>query len=401
MLTDATLLRPFDSTRWVIAAPGGRNLLINEQAATLYRLLAQAASPQVALLDFNHRFEAALSLPDFWALVDTHFGGYQLLQQERQPPRPLFEPPQMRLRRELLAPRQAAALSAPLQPLYTPAVFWAGCALLAAALLAGHLCNGPTLLPTGSQLWVTLPLIYASLLIHELGHVAATGRAGIASGGIGVGLYAYLFPVLYADVTGIWLATRQQRIIANLAGIFSQLLYAAALAAGFLLTAYEPLRFAASSVSIMALWQFNPFVRHDGYWLLCDLSNTPNLLPRAQALMGRVLSRHGLQRMLASNGRALLDRRVLLLAYGLVNWAILLFFIAYTCWHNGPLVLRFPLVLADLAGKLLTGTLHFSDLHQSHLVVLTLYLVLIRQLLSRLSRYGRRAKLTARPPAAG
>ena len=383
MLTDLSLLRPFDATRWVIAAPNGRNLLVNEPAARLYEVLAGAGSPPAALTEFNRVFGAKLSLPAFSELVQAQFGGYQLLADEHQAPRPAYPLPQMQLRLELLPPRVAAALAAPLRPVYAARPFWASSLLLALGLLGAQLLASPARLPSAQHLWVVLPLTYLSLLLHELGHVAAACRAGITPGGIGIGLYAYLFPVLYADVTCIWLAARPQRIITNLAGIHSQLLYAAVLTGGYVLSGYAPLYYAAAGVSMIALWQFVPFVRHDGYWLLSDLTHEPNLLPNAQALVRRVGSRSGLARALQqvarTRGRVLLTRRAALLAYGLADYSLLVFFVAYSVWHNAQLVLAFPRVVATELARLLTGsTAGLSQLSQAHFVVLTLYLLLVR-----------------------
>lgn len=390
MLLDESLLRPFDATRWVIAAPGGRNLLVNGAAAELYRLLARVDSLEQAHGAFNARFPPGLEPEAFGALVHAQFGGYALLPADPTPERPALPIPMLRLRVEFLPAHWAGRLAAGLRPFYAPDVFWWSAGLLALGVLASHLAPGPVLLPTGSQLWVSLPLVYGSMVVHELGHVAATARAGVRHGGIGCGLYAYLFPVLYADVSGIWLASRQQRIIANLAGIHAQLLYAAVLAGAYLLSGYEPLRFAAGAVSLMALWQFNPFVRHDGYWLLSDLTNTPNLLPRAEAVVRRALSVAGVRVLVKSRGRSLLNiSEAALFTYGVLNTLLLVFFIGYIGWHNAALVGHFPLVLLALLDKLLHGTLQGSDVSRSQLVVLALYLVLARYVLARVREWRR------------
>lgn len=382
MLTDETLLRPFDAARWLIAAPGGRNLLVTGASADLYRVLAQADSLATARIVFNAHFQQALGPAAFVQLVERQFGGYQLLRGDSVAARPALLQPYMRLRFEFIPAQVAGWLSSPLRACYAPRVFWWTSGLLAVALVAGHALSGPAQLPSGAQLWLTVPLVYGSMVIHEFGHVAATTRAGVPHGGIGVGLYAYLFPVLYADVTGIWRASREQRIIANLGGIYSQLLYAGTLAGAYLLCGYEPLRFAAGAVSVMALWQFNPFVRHDGYWLLSDLTNTPNLLPRAESVVRESLTRAGLRRLVAGRGRALFTGRAALFAYGVANTLLLFFFIGYTCWHNAGLVFSFPSVLLALLRKLLDGSLQAGDVSRAQFVVLALYLVLARYILS-------------------
>lgn len=395
MLTDETLLRPFDKTQWVIAAPGGRHLLVNTASADLFRLLARADSLDGAHEAFSARYGAAMSAREFTELVEIQFGGYQLLHADSVAVRPGLPVPQLRLRVEFIPPILAGKLSAFLRPLYAPGVFWWGAGGLALGLVAAHALAAPAQLPTGGQLWVALPLVYGSMVIHELGHVAATARAGVRHGGIGFGLYAYLFPVLYADVTGIWLASKQERIIANLAGIYAQVLYAAVLGGGYALSGYAPLRFAAGAVSVMALWQFNPFVRHDGYWLLSDLTNTPNLLPRANAVVREALSGRGVRALVASRGRSLLSASgAALFTYGVLNTLLLVFFIGYTCWHHAALVVGFPPLILILLGKLCHGTLQASDVNRAQFVVLALYLVLARYLLSLARKWRRPGSLT-------
>ncbi len=390
MLTDATLLRPFDAARWVIAAPGDRHLLVSTAAADLFRLLAGADSLDAARTAFNARFSRDLSPSAFAGLVEDRFGGYGLLRNDSVALRPRLPVPALRLRVEFIPAPLAGWLSAWLRPCYAPGVFWWTSALLTALLAAGYFLAPAAQLPTSSQLWLTLPLVYGSVLLHELGHVAATARAGVRHGGIGFGMYAYLFPVLYADVTGIWLAGKHARVIANLAGIHAQLLYAGVLAGGYLLSGYAPLRFVAGAVGITALWQFNPFVRHDGYWLLADLTNTPNLLPRAEVVVRQVCSVAGVRQLVARRGRALRPGpQAALFTYGLLNGALLFFFIGYTCWHNAGLVLAFPSVVLTLLGKLLHGTFQAADVNRSQFVVLALYLVLVRFVLDLGLRWRR------------
>jgi putative peptide zinc metalloprotease protein len=390
MLTDAALIRPFNATQWVIAAPEGRNLLVNAPAAELFHLLAQVDNWDDALVRFNARFEAAFTPAELADLVATRFGGYQLLRDDGASPRAPYPQNMLRLQVEFLPPAAAGALSAPLRPLYGPRVFWWTMAALLAYLLVDRLLLGPAPLPTGTGWWVAASLVYASMLVHECGHIAATARAGVRAGGIGFGFYAYVFPVLYADVTAIWHATRQQRIIANLGGIFSQLLFAVGLAVAGWASGYAPLRFAAGGVGLMALWQLNPFVQHDGYWLLSDLTNTPNLLPKANAVLRQALSWPALQQFVASRGRALLDRRALLFAYAIANASLLLFFVLYTCLHHAQLVLTFPYVLSALLLKLLNGTLHAADVSRAQFAVLAFYLVLARFVAGKAGKWFKR-----------
>lgn len=231
---------------------------------------------------------------------------------------------------------------------------------------------------------MVITLVYVSIFVHEFGHIAACSRFGIRHGGVGFGFYLFLFPVLYADVTNIWQANRELRIITNLGGIYSQLLYAGLLTVGYMLTQYAPLLVAALATTAAALWQFNPFVRHDGYWLLSDLTNTPNLLQKASQVTRRGLSRQGLRQVMETKGKVLLNKRIFLFLYGLANPLIIIVIAGLTVMHYGDELIKFPALVLALSTKLITGTLVLADVRQVPLVVLTFYAVIARYLFALL-----------------
>jgi putative peptide zinc metalloprotease protein len=394
LVTESTRISPFDGEQWVISTPTGRNLLVSGATARLLAVLREANTAEQAYRAFTGAFGPELGREQFDGLVQRSFGGYQILSTDATPGRPVQEP-YIKLRLELLPARAAAVLAKPVLPLFSPRVF---CVLLgaqAAALLTVWAFWPALPSYQGADYWVAAPLIYASLLLHEVGHVAACARFGVRHGGIGFGFYAYVLPVFYADITGIWAATKPQRLIANLGGIYMQLLFAGALAGGYLVSGFAPLLLAAAGVTVSALWQFNPFARHDGYWMLSDLTNTPNLLTRASEVVRAGFSRQGAQRVLTSRGKVLLSRKLFLLMYGLVNALLLVAFASFTIWAHGPDLLAFPSQLLSLLPKALNGQLALGDFHSGQLVVMTFYTMLARYGLTWLRRRYRQPALTA------
>ncbi|MCR5890387.1 hypothetical protein LRS06_21910 [Hymenobacter sp. J193] len=206
--------------------------------------------------------------------------------------------------------------------------------------------------------------VYGSLLLHEAGHIAACARLGLRHGGIGFGFYAYVFPVLFADITGIWQATKQQRVIGNLAGIFMQLLLATGLTTAYLLQPYAPLLLASTGIALTAVWQLNPFVRRDGYWLLSDLTNTPNLSEQAAQARQELL-----------RGQRWTARRLVLGIYGLLNGLAFGALLLYLLFLHGPAMLELPAALPALLGEL---PVRWPHLTHSQLVALGCYLVWLR-----------------------
>lgn len=113
-------------------------------------------------------------------------------------------------------------------------------------------------------------------IIHELGHATACRRFGARHGGIGFGFYL-LFPVLFADVSDAWRLKRTERIVVNLGGIYFEMLLASALLIAFLFNGHIAFLVIPCMLVLNTLYNLNPLVKYDGYWVLSDATKTPNL----------------------------------------------------------------------------------------------------------------------------
>jgi putative peptide zinc metalloprotease protein len=119
-------------------------------------------------------------------------------------------------------------------------------------------------------------------MFHELGHAAATARFKIAPKEIGFGFY-FIFPVLYTDVSKIWVLNKYRRLVVNMGGIYFQLivgsvlwvLYHWSLTNAPVLIGYIQATFLTNT--IMIVYSMNPFMRNDGYWIYSDLFEIENL----------------------------------------------------------------------------------------------------------------------------
>lgn len=119
-------------------------------------------------------------------------------------------------------------------------------------------------------------LSFISVTFHEIGHVTAASFFGAKHGGIGGGFYL-LSPVYFADVTDIWKLTPIKRIIVNLSGVYFECIVSAI----FVLFGYFfeniPLKLMAIVFVLSMILNLNPFFRRDGYWVLTDYLEIPNL----------------------------------------------------------------------------------------------------------------------------
>jgi putative peptide zinc metalloprotease protein len=182
--------------------------------------------------------------------------------------------------------------------LYSPA----GQLALAAVALAGIVAFvlgigelGAALKGTEAGGWLLLfwvPAYLLAIVVHEAGHAFTTKRYGREVPRVGVGWY-WFGPVAYVDTSDMWLEGRWPRIAVSIAGPYANLVLGglASIAAWFV----------PSAVLSAALWEFallsylavllnfNPLMEFDGYYVLSDLLERPNLRPRALAWLGQDL----------------------------------------------------------------------------------------------------------------
>lgn len=186
-----------------------------------------------------------------------------------------------------------------------------GCFLATAPSVAGSLLHGGMFARAGAAL---LPLIALAVVLHELGHGLAAKAAGAQVDRVGVGWY-WFRPVVSVDTSDAWLAPRARRMLVDAGGVLVNLVIAGI--AG--VVAYLTPRAGSTAVLlwIFALWSYvavlrnlNPLLEYDGYYLLIDWLEKPNLRARSLAWIGSALPS-------ALRDRAILARHRSELLYGL------------------------------------------------------------------------------------
>ena len=137
-------------------------------------------------------------------------------------------------------------------------------------------------------IWFALTLGFLKV-VHELGHAYTAKRFGLRVPTMGIALLV-MVPVLYTDVNESWkLTARRQRIGIGIAGVTAELCCAAMAMCAWGFLPNGPVRSAAFLVATSTwittvLINLSPFMRYDGYYVLSDLLETPNLHTRAFAL---------------------------------------------------------------------------------------------------------------------
>lgn len=161
--------------------------------------------------------------------------------------------------------------------------------------------------------------------VHELGHGLTAKQFGCRVPGMGVALLV-LWPMLWTDCTNAWrLVDRRQRLLIDAAGMLAEIVLAVVASLLWSVLPDGPPRTAAFLLSgstwlITVAVNINPLMRFDGYYLLGDWLDEPNLQERSFAL-----GRWWLRELLFGLGDAPPEqlrpgRRRTLIAYALASW---------------------------------------------------------------------------------
>lgn len=198
------------------------------------------------------------------------------------------------------------------------------CCLLRADQFARELTSTANLL-SGQAIW-TLWLVVGLLKVcHELSHGIACERLGAQCQSIG---FAFLLfsPCMYCDVSDAWLLEKKRdRIAISLAGIYVELLISAmgfwiwsATAPGWLHQISLQV-FLAGSIATL-VFNANPLLKFDGYYVLADLVEIPNLYARSRQAVRRLAARCCLGIPTPQDSPLAEERcQTILLSYGLAS----------------------------------------------------------------------------------
>jgi putative peptide zinc metalloprotease protein len=380
MIIEGVTIHTFDKNQWVIHTPYGRNFLVNDATYRLFLVLQHNAEPMEVLEKFNREFDVTLTFEQFWIIVKEKLGGYKILDHDGVEEKPALQNQYLKLKVEVISSKWAGWLSKPLQMFYSPSVFWWSTLVVISIILAVYFSSTSVGLQSINYP-LLLTLAYATMLVHELGHIGACASYGLKHGGIGFGFY-FIMPVMYADITNVWLTDKQRRIIANLGGIFSELLYAAVLSVIYLFTDNNTFLMASMGISSFVIWQLNPFVRFDGYWILSDLTGMPNLLPKANAALKQFIKQPNALRH--TNSKA-----IWLFIYGAINIGFFVMIMAYTLTMHWETVINFPMVVWKLFLKALKLELIWQDFNRTLITIVIFYTLLIRFLYGQYLKFNK------------
>lgn len=146
-----------------------------------------------------------------------------------------------------------------------------------------------------------LPLLYLGLVLiktlHEFGHAAACKRFGGEVHIMGVMLMVFT-PVPYMDATAAWgFRNRWHRLLVGAAGMIVELFVAALATFVWVKTGSGTVHSLAYNMMLVAsvstlVFNLNPLLRYDGYYMLVDWLGLPNLSQNSNQHLTHLAEKH-------------------------------------------------------------------------------------------------------------
>ncbi len=142
----------------------------------------------------------------------------------------------------------------------------------------------------GPQNMILMLIVFVVVkVLHEAGHALTAKTCGAECNECGVMLMVFT-PVLYTNVTDSWMLPRRQRLLVTAAGIAVELVIAAACMLLWWQAAPGLLKSVLLNTMLMCsvntlLFNGNPLLRFDGYFVLADLLRLPNMASRSVAVV--------------------------------------------------------------------------------------------------------------------
>jgi putative peptide zinc metalloprotease protein len=218
--------------------------------------------------------------------------------------------------------------------IFTPFFFMASIGLMLAAGLQVmlHFQAFYDKMPEYEEFFAARTLLYMWLslgvvkIIHEFGHGLSCKAFKGECHEMGI-LLMCLSPALYANVTDAWtVADKWKRIIISFAGIYVELCIAAIATFVWWYTPHLPdVNYVAMCIMVLCsvstvVFNANPLMRFDGYYMMADWLEIPNLRDRANRFLNNLFLSKCLGVEVPPEGYMAPGRKALFVVYAIASW---------------------------------------------------------------------------------
>ncbi|WP_147678657.1 hypothetical protein [Algibacter pacificus] len=352
--------------KWVVEV-NSEHFIVQDNVKILIDILANAKTKQEALIKFNAHFTQELNRVEFESFCKQTLEKVNLVDSEIGTA-PAKTKSFLQLEKILFSKKTTDQVVRVFGYLFIPKIFWGAFIILSVASVISIYkipIIGSTKIPV---IWVIL-LYLPTVLLHEIGHVAACKKFTGQASEIGIGIYI-VFPVFFSNISAIWHATKQERIITNLAGVYMQLWCMLVFIMFYLLTGLLLFQHMIFLTGIYNFFQLFPFIRSDGYWLLSDITSTPNLLANSKEILKNSLFPP------YKIPITIHWKRVFLFAYGAFNFLLIGYFVYYQFGYNWQEIIEFPSVVWTMLTQVVTLQFSKIDFQYNYMSYIIVYFVL-------------------------
>jgi len=201
-------------------------------------------------------------------------------------------------------------------------------------------------------LWLVYPIVKS---LHELGHGYAIKKAGGEVHDIGIMLLV-LIPVPYVDATSASsFPDKKQRMLVGAAGIMVEMFLASLALFVWLSVEAGAVHAVAYNVMLIGgvstlLFNGNPLLRFDGYYVLQDALEIPNLGTRANRYLGYLIQRYLFNVRDAISPADVMGERIWFVIYGIAAFAYRIFIMTVIILYISSRFFAVGVILALWAG---------------------------------------------------
>lgn len=332
---------------------------INEEVKKVVEILAQSSNYTQACTLYNIATNELHSEDDFKIYSEQILESFNFEKKKKS-----F----LLVEKIILSPKIAGQLVKPFEWLFSPLFFWISFSSL--ILFSIYL----TFFLEKQSSSYSIPVFtffisyMVSIVLHEFGHLAACKRFTGKNGGMGVGVYL-IYPVFFSNISSIWHATKGQKVIANLAGVYMQLWVVVFFAIMYVFTDHQFFLEFSLILILLCFIQLLPFIRSDGYWLLNDIFGIDNLMDKSSKKVLEFLK----------NPFSFFNKKILshygLFLYGIINVLFVVSFAYFQIRYNLSAVVNLPKYIWGIFLQLLSGSFNEIKFDSIYFPVILLYYI--------------------------